>query len=47
MLFNIHVKNCQTCHLLSKDFFLNCAFSVGKNVLHITHLTLLITVVLL
>lgn len=36
MLLNINVKNCQTHHLLSKGFFLNCAFSVGNCVTYYT-----------
>lgn len=33
MLLNINVKNCQTCHLLSKGFCFNCASLVGNHVM--------------
>lgn len=37
----------KTVNLLSKDFFKKLCFLCRENVLHITHLALLITVVLL
>lgn len=36
MLFNIKVKNCQTCHLLSKDFLKLCFLCRKKSVTYYT-----------
>lgn len=42
MLLNINVKNCQTCHLLSKGFFVLIVLPVAGN--HVTDYIFSITV---